>query len=111
MTKLEFKDLTNSLFLLLNQPAPEVDMLRDWWNKLESYGLEKITKAYDSIIDLQINPTIENILFRLNPPKHQHDYPLRQPNDGRNWAREIMNGKKGNCAYAVKEAKIALNIN
>jgi hypothetical protein len=121
MTKQEFKQLTCDLFVALNQPAPSVELLREWYSKLENIDAKLLTIAYDAIIDLQATPTLENVLQRVKPPKKQVEHvknkdKLPEPanyqlnGDGRDWARKILNAPSGREAIAVKNAKIALNI-
>jgi len=116
MTKVEFADLTKSLFITLNQPAPDKDLLRDWYAKLNHLQLNILETAYDAIIDHQATPTLDNVLSFVKPPEkppvddEKPQYQLNRHDKDRNWARIILNNPKGRPEIAIKNAKIALNI-
>jgi translation initiation factor IF-3 len=113
MTKIEFADLTKSLFVALNQDAPTVEFMRDWWEKLNHIQVKTLETAYDAIIDHKAAPTLDNVLSFVQPPEKPPidkilDYKLKH--DGKDWARKILNTPKNREAIAIKYAKIALNI-
>lgn len=137
--KIAFKSMMDTLTTLYQRPHLDIDTLRIWFHKLESYEFNVVTSAFDKWVDNnKYMPTPFDIISlakqkpieyaKLTAPKldarinksysakviayltEYYESKINEKTDGRAWAKRILANPKNYPAISVKIASEALNI-
>jgi hypothetical protein len=130
--KLAFKDMIVAVFAIYNKGAPEKEMLRIWWHKLERFEFSVVAKALDVWTDtpnklpqpadiIALCKPREDVYFALPSPvnyaenkKHIEELntfvakKLKPKTDYRAWAKRIIANPQNFPEISLKYAQEAL---
>lgn len=137
--KINFKQMMNTVTTLYQKPHLDIDTLRVWFAKFQSYEFDQVTKAFDKwVTQSKFMPTpadiftlikekkIEfarleqpklskqaNALYAANVNKYVQDIMPKEKNLKyyRAWAHRIIANPKNYPAISLEFAKQALNAN
>jgi hypothetical protein len=132
--KLAFKDMIVAVFAIYNKQAPEKEMLRIWWHKLERFEFSVVSKALDVWTDtpnklpqpadiIALCKPREDVYFALPSPvnyeenkKHIQELTtfvakkLKPKTNYRAWATRIIENPKNFPEISLKYAQEAMTL-
>lgn len=77
--KRPFADMINAVFSIYNKSAPEKEMLRIWWHKLERFEFSVVGKAFDTWTDTPNKLPQPADIIALCKPREDVYYALPSP--------------------------------
>ena len=130
--KRPFADMINAVFSIYNKGAPEKEMLRIWWHKLERFEFSVVAKALDVWTDtpnklpqpadiISLCRPREEVYFALPAPVNYEENKknlekldsfiaehLKSKTDYKAWAKRILANPKMFPDSSLESAKKAL---
>jgi hypothetical protein len=130
--KRPFADMINAVFAIYNKGAPEKEMLRIWWHKLERFEFSVVGKAFDVWTDtpnklpqpadiIALCKPREDVYFALPSPvnyaenkKHIEELntfvakKLKPKTDYKAWAKRIIANPQNFPEISLKYAQEAM---
>ncbi len=127
--KRAFKDMINTVFIIYGKQAPEKDVLRVWWHKLERFDIASVGRAFDRWTDTPNKLPQPADIVQLCKPREAEYHTLPAPvataetkaniermnklikekikpkQNFREWADRILNNPHLFPEYAVESAK------
>ena len=134
--KIAFKEMLVAMFSLYDEPAPDKEVLRSWWAKLEKYEFSAVSNAFDRWADVHADnrlPKASEISDMCKPREQDYkampitetvsehkEVPVEITQlakkvfsnsiDGKSWARHIMNHPEDYPDVSLLRAKQALGL-
>lgn len=133
--KRAFKDMLNAVFTIYGKPAPEKEVLRVWWHKLERFDFHVVGRAFDKWTDTPNKLPQPADIIQMCKPRESEYHALPAPvataetkanidrmnklikekikpkQNFRAWADRILNNPHLFPDYAVEAANKAKNEN
>ena len=131
--KKAFKEMVTAVFTIYSKPAPEREMLRIWWHKLERFEFNIVGKAFDAWTDtpnklpqpadiIALCRPREEVYFALPAPVNYEENKknlekldsfiaehLKSKTDYKAWAKRILANPKMFPDSSLESAKKALS--
>jgi hypothetical protein len=133
--KKAFKDMIDAVFIIYGKQAPEKEVLRVWWHKLERFEFNAVGRAFDHWTDTPNKLPQPADIVQLCKPRESEYHALPAPvataetkaniermnrlikekikpkQNFRAWADRILNNPALFPEYAVESAKKVKNEN